>query len=339
MRLHLFQRPGTICPVLSRGWALYPPFHGPSRRVRIASPSRLVSLLLLAALAAGGLAVVLSAVAPGGAWWGGLGGLLIVALGLRRPWRRWRVARQVLSAQDQAWLAAHVPVYHAAEPAARRRFERDLLFFLDENTFEGVAGTEVTEALKLQVAAGAALLLHGRPTWELPGGRTILFYPTTFDDDYYGGTDAADFDGMVHDQGPIILSVPAVREGWRRANGSNVVLHELAHLFDMESEGADGVPSLVARGSEEAWRRLVRREIQRIRIGKSVLRRYGATNASELFAVAVEMFFERPRRLHRHHRPLYDGLVALFNLDPMHYLPPDPPVAPRPDDPVNTEAS
>jgi Mlc titration factor MtfA (ptsG expression regulator) len=122
---------------------------------------------------------------------------------------------------------------------------------------------------------------------------------------------------MAHEQGPILLSVRAVRESWADpADGQNVVLHELAHLFDFQNEGADGVPSLVAPASEDAWRDLVRRETQRIRQRRSMLRRYAATAPSEFFAVAVEAFFGRPAAMQRRHAELYEALKNFFNLDP-----------------------
>jgi hypothetical protein len=43
---------------------------------------------------------------------------------------------------------------------------------------------------------------------------------------------------------------------------------------------------------------------------------YGATNPAEFFAVATETFFERPRDMARHHRPLFDMLRTYYGLDP-----------------------
>ena len=155
-----------------------------------------------------------------------------------------------------------------------------------------------------------------RPDWELGGTSSILFYPGAFDEQYFGG-DYADFDGMAHEQGPVLLSAQAVRESWEDpADGSNVVLHELAHLFDFKNEGADGIPSLMDPSSEAAWQDLVRREMRRIRQGRSMLRRYGATAPSEFFAVAVETFFEQPAQMQAEHPELFDALRSFFALDP-----------------------
>ncbi|MCH7640135.1 MAG: zinc-dependent peptidase [Bacteroidetes bacterium] len=242
---------------------------------------------------------------------GGLGFLY----GMRRPFGRWRATRQRLPSEALHWLGEHVPFYRALGRRPQARFERDVQIALAELRFEGVADAKATDELKLAVAAGAALLLHGRPDWDLPRGHTVLFYPGAFDEGYDVDT-AGRFEGMMNLQGPILFSAPAVEYGWRHEDGLNVVLHELAHLLDFQGSGVDGLPALLAPSSADAWRRLVQEEIQKVKTGHSILRPYAATNSAELFAVAVELFFEQPDRLRDGHPKLFDALVALFNLDP-----------------------
>lgn len=283
--------------------------------MQIVRRSSLVFVLLLAGMVGSGVAVVGSQLVEGGGWWGGLVAAGVVFFGLRRPWRRWHVARQPFPGAWRTWLQAHVPWYSRQGTEARARFERDIQFFLAEQRFEGV-GVEVTETLRVAVAAGAALLLHGRPDWELPTHRTILFYAEAFDDQYFEG-DGGTFAGMVHAQGPVLFSVRDVVRSWADPeDGFNVVLHELAHLLDYQNADADGSPALLDAASEGAWRDLVTREMRRIRLRRSLLSDYALTNRAEFFAVAVEVFFERPERMARQHRALFKALQAFFNLDP-----------------------
>jgi Mlc titration factor MtfA (ptsG expression regulator) len=287
--------------------------------MQIVRRSSIWSTLVIGVVVGAGGAVIAAEATTAGVWGAVAAGVIpavvVLGVGLRRPLRRWRTARTSLPDGARRWLRC-IPVYGRMSDAGRERFERDLKFVLDEYTFEGVQDVTVTDEHRLSVAAAVALLLHGRPTWELPGSSTVLFYPDRFDDDYYGG-DYADYDGMAHEQGPIILSAPAVEDAWRHAgDGDNVVLHELAHLFDFDNEGPDGVPSLVDPASAASWQNLVRREMRRVRLGRSVLRPYAAEAPSEFFAVAVEHFFEEPDRLARRHADLFAALCAFFNLDP-----------------------
>ncbi len=284
--------------------------------MRIVRRSTLFFYGTMAVIIGGAVTVIGANRLPEGAWSGIPAAVLVLWAGLRRAVRRWRVAHQPLPESSLAWLEEHVPFYRRLGAEGKSQFEQDVKFVLDEWRFEGVGGVEVTPELQLGVGAGVALLVHGRPDWELSPARTVLFYPEAFDEAYEGG-DFAEFDGMAHAQGPIILSKQAVERSWARPDdGNNVVLHELAHLFDFANAFADGVPALLDPASITAWNELARREMRRALVGRSLLRRYAATNTAEFFAVAVENFFERPEQLARQHHHLFNALVALFNLDP-----------------------
>ncbi len=303
--------------------------------MRVARPSAVGFNVVLALLLGGGVVVIGVQADALGAWAPLLGMIpfvLVLFFGLRGTVRRWRAVRRPFPAASRDWLEGHIPLYARLGRAGRARFERDVQIVLAEARFEGVDGLEVTDDLRLGVAGGVALLLHGRPEWELGLDRTFLFYPGHFGDDYTALDPA--YDGMVHPQGPVILSAPAVRESWARPeDGSNVVLHELAHLFDYDDLYADGIPSLLDSGSVEAWVALVRRETALIERGQSLLRRYAATNPAEFFAVATEVFFERPAALAERHPELFETMTALYGLDPR---PPEGSTTPPKDGPVES---
>ena len=52
--------------------------------------------------------------------------------------------------------------------------------FLSEKTFEGCGGQEITEEIKVTIAAQACMLLLGRETRIYPKLKTILVYPHTY---------------------------------------------------------------------------------------------------------------------------------------------------------------
>ncbi len=270
--------------------------------------------LMLAVLTGAGAGIATEPSTSVGWVFGAATFLLVAGWGARYPLRRFLAVRKPLSPAVAEWLRADFPFYRYVE---RERFESDIKIILSEWTFEGVEGVEVTDELRAAVAAGAALLLHGRPDREWPSRCTILLYPDRFDDAYTAGEEG-EFEGMAHSQGPVILSVDSVRQGWENpADGHNVVLHEMAHLLDYESNFANGAPSLIASESAAAWRELVRKEIRRVRIGRSMLRRYAAQDPAELFAVAVENFFERPELMARRHPELFAALRNIFRIDPL----------------------
>lgn len=238
------------------------------------------------------------------------------AIALRRPLRRAALARRGFPPAWREVLIREVRLYRKLNAPGRARFERDLRWFLDERPIEGVDGVRVTDDLRVLIAAGAAVLLHGRPEWELPRGHAILVYPRAFDEEFRCAPHAP-LDGQAHGQGPVILARDAVRQGWRDPAGAgNVVLHEFAHLLDMKSGGPNGVPREMPREAVRGWLGLAAREMEKAARGRSLLRPYAAENEAEFFAVAVECFFGRPRALRERHPELYGTLARFFNQEP-----------------------
>jgi hypothetical protein len=82
-------------------------------------------------------------------------------------------------------------------------------------------------------------------------------------------------------------------------DGRNVVVHELAHKLDFRDGAANGTPLLPNKRARAAWRAAFepafRAHQARASWGvPSLLRDYAALDPAEYFAVASEMYFERP---------------------------------------------
>jgi len=237
------------------------------------------------------------------------------ALALRRPVRRMRLAQQPIPPAWREVLFGGVRFYRGLDLKGRERFERNVRYFLAEQRIEGVEGVEITDEIRLLIAAAAAVLVHGQPEWELPRRHTILVYPGGFDEKFRC-TRHGPFLGQMHGQGPIVLSREALLEGWRAPGGDNVALHEFAHLLDMRCARATGIPRMLNPVAAGAWLGLIHREMMKVAEHRSMLRAYAAENEAELFAVAVEHFFERPVELKERHPELYKALSQFFNQDP-----------------------
>ncbi len=284
--------------------------------MRILNPSLFAWNLAIAVTVSIGIGVAAYVATPWGIWPGVAVLLVSLLLVLRKPFRRWHAVRRGIPGSMRSWMQLHLPLYRGLTREGRERFERDVAFVLDEWNFEGVGDVDVTDERRAAVAAGAAILLHGHPDWEMPSRHTALFYPDRFDDDYLTGH-RGDLDGMAHAQGPVILAVDAVDADWADpTDGHNVVLHELAHLLDFKDYFVGDEPDFLRPADVPREEDLVEREMRRIRNGHSILRRYGATNRAEFFAVAVESFFERPHTLASRHPELYAALVTFFGYDP-----------------------
>ena len=129
--------------------------------------------------------------------------------------------------------------------------------------------------------------------------------------------------GQAVPKGPVVLSWSAARRGARRPeHGSNVVYHEFAHRLDMLDGVTDGTPPLGDDAAVERLRRVCTAAFARVHEGESILRPYAGTNPAEFFAVATELFFNRPVDLRAHEPALYAELRSFYGQDPARRLHP-----------------
>jgi len=255
---------------------------------------------------------------PRGAVTGGLAGLCVAAALVRGFGRGDARRRGALATPlPEAWrrvLLDRYDHYDRLPDELRARFDDDLRVFLAEKRITGVE-QEVTDELRLLVAASAVTLSLGWPDYEWDQLAEVLLYPQAFDRDY--SFESPDLAGQAHPWGTVILSTPALLESFEDPDDAfHVGIHEFAHLLDVDRTHFDGIPvGLDPRRSAE-WVAVVEKEMERLRRGKSVLDPYGGEDPVEFLAVAVEAFFEAPLALRQRHRELYAILSEYFAQDP-----------------------
>jgi hypothetical protein len=248
----------------------------------------------------------------------------------RRTRRRQEVIERPFPPEWIPVLEHALPAYRRMADEERGRLHGRILVFLDEKSFEGCGGLEMTDEIRVTVAAQACLLslnLEGDSYADL---RSILIYPSTYvaqpharDGEIAEAESVRLGESWVH--GTVVLAWDSVRRGASVPNdGQNVVMHEFAHQLDQEDGASDGVPFLRSASCYSAWSRVLGRDFAahraRSEAGRArVLDEYGATNPAEFFAVATETFFEKPRHLERSFPELYQELAAFYGQDPARW--------------------
>ncbi|MEZ4333330.1 MAG: zinc-dependent peptidase [Myxococcota bacterium] len=253
-------------------------------------------------------------------------------------WLRARRRRKRLAGPfPAAWetiLARNVVHDRWLDPAAKRRLRDLVRLFVAEKRWEGCGGLALDDEIRVTIAARACLLLLGRPAAEdaYRRVRTILVYPSTVVPPLRrlrpfevatGPVEAPKpILGEAWPRGPVILVWDAVRRTGRHPErGHDVVFHEFAHQLDLLDGGADGTPPLASAAERRRWAEVCSRAFLALRARRArgepgLLDDYGATNEAEFFAVATEIFFDRPVELRGEDRDLYDVLAAYYGQDP-----------------------
>ncbi len=232
-----------------------------------------------------------------------------------------------------------LPVYAHMPEDLQEELQEHVRVFLWHKQFIGCAGLEVSEEMRVTIAACACLLLLNRPTLKFKNVRWIYLYPGDFIarhtvEDAAGVT--SDVSGVLSGEawsnGRVILSWDDVAHGVRDFNdGRNVVLHEFAHQLDGESGDTNGAPLLSSKGAYGTWAMVMLREFKTLRAhayfgSPTVLDTYGASSPAEFFAVATESFFEEPDALAAEYPELYDELKKYYQVDPRVWKPQPVPV-------------
>jgi Mlc titration factor MtfA (ptsG expression regulator) len=241
-------------------------------------------------------------------------------VGWLTEWRRRRVlARHRID--DALWRRATAALKFLPRAPKLRELA---LVFLAEKEFAGAHGLEVTEEMRVSIAAQACTpILELGLDWYA-GWHGVVVYPG----DFRVRRHEIDADGVVHEWedelageamsgGPVVLSWDAA------ANDPqiNVVIHEFVHKLDMLNGTANGMPPLHAGMDARAWRAAFEEAYEgfcdAVERGKRTwLDPYAAEHPSEFFAVLSEAFFREPRETRHRYPDVYAQLALFYRQDP-----------------------
>ena len=113
----------------------------------------------------------------------------------------------------QSWLKIierNVPFYRCLPEADQRELQGHVQVFLDEKHFEGCRGLQVTDEIRVTIAAQACLLLLHRDTDYYPTMKSILVYPSI----YIAHVSESMGNGMVIEGDSVRLG-----ESWHHGSG------------------------------------------------------------------------------------------------------------------------
>ena len=241
----------------------------------------------------------------------------------------------------------HVPAVRGLTLEQRTRLLRAAKDLVATRRWEGCGGLILTTEMQLVIAAQACLLTLGSPGEPYPDLRTVLVYPHTFVPrrardirKWLPGSvpepERAEL-GEAWGNGTVVLAWASVLTGAEDpADGRNLVFHEFAHelAFEHHLTPTNVVAELLdvrVRSPDvdvvnpDDWRRVLTQSYEKLCAkvesgGPTVLDRYAATNEAEFFAVATEVFFEKPGELRSAYPELYDQLHRLYRWDPASSL-------------------
>lgn len=232
-------------------------------------------------------------------------------------------------------LQRRVPLLRRMPADLQLQLKKCIQIFIAEKAFIGCAGLQVTEEMRVVIAAQACLLVMNRSMQHYDHVRQILIYPGSFlvqrtviDDIGVQSHQRQALSGESWTQGQVILSWQDTLEGAAVADdGRNVVLHEFAHQLDQENGAAQGAPPPAAGDTQhnpERWKQVLSHAYEHLqdqvqRGEQGLFNHYGAQNPAEFFAVVTEVFFEQGAEMVEHYPALYQELRSYYKVDPVNW--------------------
>ena len=226
-------------------------------------------------------------------------------------------------------IQKNVPYYRLLPLDDRFELHQHIQIFINEKGFEGCGGLEITEEIKVTIAAQACILLLHRQTDYYPGLTAILVYPSAYlaksQEHLPGGVVAEGHEvreGESWGHGVVVLSWEDVLAGAANPyDGHNLVFHEFAHQLDSSAGAGDDSEILRDIDKYFEWAQAIEEDYHKLRDDiqwhrHSLLDEYGGINEAEFFAVATECFFEQGNRMRDDHPQLYAQLKKFYNQDP-----------------------
>jgi Mlc titration factor MtfA (ptsG expression regulator) len=246
-------------------------------------------------------------------------------VGWLNDWKRKRVLGRH-RIDDALWrdAAGAWPFIASLSSTEARKLQDLAILFLAEKELAGAHGFELTDAMRVSIAAQACLpILELGLDWY-GGWHGVVVYPG----DFRVKRSEMDEHGVLHEWddelageampgGPVVLSWDAAAHDLH----INVVIHEFAHKLDMLNGEANGIPPLHRDMDRAAWRKALEEAYRGFcdaveRDRETWLDPYAAEHPSEFFAVFSEAFFEDGAETRRRYPDFYDQLKAFYRQDP-----------------------
>ncbi|MDH4018228.1 MAG: zinc-dependent peptidase [Xanthomonadales bacterium] len=264
--------------------------------------------------------------------------LVLVGMTIALVLPRYRLRKAIAAPFPKEWVEiveSNIAVYRNLPMPLRLQLRNLIKQFLHQKTFTGAGGLEITDEVRVTIAAEACMLLVNRKTGVYPALRYIIVYPSAFVVDRPQGS----AEGVVSEgrkgllgeswsNGKVILAWDNVLHGSSNfVDGQNVVLHEFAHQLDSESGSTNGAPILTGKNCLRTWASTLSGEFEDLQKDawkgkRSLIDHYGATNPAEFFAVSTETFFEKPEQMAKHHTELFEVLKCYYRIDPRDWQSP-----------------
>ena len=220
-----------------------------------------------------------------------------------------------------------IPYYNLLDDDLKIKLHFKMMVFIEEKEWIGIKN-DITFEMKVIVSFYACLMVVNLDEKSYENLNTIYIYPYE-----YVLNEIKSYDGIYTKEkfiiegqstsGVVLLSWHHIKKEVYNFKNHNVIIHEFAHELDFEDGIADGVPVL-ENSKYKSWaidmfktyKALNTKSITNRFWGKyKIFGNYAAINEAEFFAVASELFFQKPDSLKQKFPKVYKQLSQFYKID------------------------
>jgi MtfA peptidase len=209
-----------------------------------------------------------------------------------------------------------IDFYRRLSPKHKGYFEHRVASFISAYKFYGKGGLQVTDQMKVMVAATYIMLTYGLRNYKIRSFRSILIYP----DVYLPASATQEHKGEFNPAARVVVfSWKHFLEGFDNSNDNlNLGIHEFAHaLHHYGMQRGDTAAANFSARYNQLLKEIHHPPNAKRLIASDYFRIYAYTNEFEFLAVILEHFFETPGRFRKEFPELYQNVSRMINLDPV----------------------
>lgn len=202
--------------------------------------------------------------------------------------------------------------YKKLSPKQKVYFEHRVATFINKYTFYGKEGLQITDQMKVLIAATAVMLTFGMRNYLFTIINKIIIYP----DVYYSNMNKAYHKGEFNPRmEAVVFSWKDFLEGYEISNDNlNLGLHEFSHVMHFQGlKNTDTSATIFATAYQEIIEQVKRPMNYKRLIDSNYFRIYAYTNEFEFIAVILEHFFETPSRFKNEFPELFEKVKEMIN--------------------------
>jgi Mlc titration factor MtfA (ptsG expression regulator) len=194
----------------------------------------------------------------------------------------------------------------------KQYFEHRVAKFIEKYPFHGREGLEITDEIKILIAATSTMLTFGMRTYLFEVIDKVIVFP----DAYYSQASDAYHNGEFNPRlRAIVFSWKHFKQGYEISNDNlNLGLHEFSHVLHFQGlKKNDTSATLFSAAYDEIIEQIKRPSNYKRLIDSEYFRIYAYTNQFEFIAVILEHFFETPKQFKSEFPELFESVKTMIN--------------------------